>query len=155
MPTHFTAGTTFTLNSQVRREEGARRVEKIEQLILTCVENNSAITGCFVYKTSDAPQWHGFGMVLSECPLTSKRYGQQIYHFLVPASNDIDSLTSSASTVDSLPDEPKHTIADVLKILATDIITTVIHSKKRDLSKTLLVMISLSLHEQNFLCWLT
>ena len=135
MPHIFKATTSKRLNIEDRKKAGAQRVDKIEQFLQNCVEENIALTGCLIYRTSDNPIWRGFGMVLNQCPVTTRRYGQQIYHFLEPTSDEhitSPSSSSSAGSTGSFPDDPQNIIADVLKILTTDIITVGLHIQPRN-----------------------
>ena len=115
MPTIFRATTSKRLNSDHRAKAGTQqRVDKIEEFIQNSVEENIALTGCLVYRSSDKPTWRGFGMVLAQCPLTSRRYGQQIYHYLESPSDENVTSPSSAGSTGSFPDDPQNTIADIL-----------------------------------------
>ena len=62
MPNLFTATTSKRLNIHERTKAGAQRVDKVEQSLQNCVEENTALTGCLIYKTSDNPMWRGFGI---------------------------------------------------------------------------------------------
>jgi hypothetical protein len=78
-------------------------------------------------------------MVLNQCPLTTRRYGQQIYHFLEPPSDEHITSPSSAGSTGSFPDDPQNIIADILKILASDIITVGLCTQPRNLKYVKLV----------------